>query len=188
MKLIVGLGNPGKRYERTRHNMGFLIIDLLAKWAKVELDKRDFNAVFTKFNHQNEAIILFKPETYMNLSGEAVAAFANYYKVPIEDILIILDDIALPPGRIRLREKGSSAGQKGLQNIIDHLHTNEIKRLRIGTGEPPVGEIVDYVLSKPSQEDWEKIEPSLLQARDAVIYYLNHGFSEAMNKFNKGDF
>ncbi|MGI6713766.1 MAG: aminoacyl-tRNA hydrolase [Bacilli bacterium] len=187
MKLIVGLGNPGKKYEHTRHNMGFLVVDLLAKWAKIELDKRDFNGVFAKFKHQNEAIILFKPETYMNLSGKAVAEFINYFKIPIEEVLIILDDIALAPGRIRLREKGSSGGQKGLQNIIDQLQTNEIKRLRVGTGEPPVGEIVDYVLSKPDPEDWEKIKSGLLQARDAVIHYLEHGFAEAMNKFNKGD-
>jgi len=187
MKLIVGLGNPGKKYDKTRHNMGFLVLDLLAEWAKVDIDKQDFKGKFARFKHNDEDVILFKPETYMNLSGEAVLAITQFFKITTADIIIVLDDIALAPGRIRLREKGSSGGQKGLQNIINLLHTSEIKRLRIGTGEPPIGEIVDYVLSKPSKEDWEKILPALTNARDALIHYLDFGFVEAMNKFNKGD-
>ncbi|HKM11408.1 MAG: aminoacyl-tRNA hydrolase [Bacilli bacterium] len=187
MKLIVGLGNPGKKYDKTRHNMGFLVLDLLAEWAKVDIDKNDFKGKFARFKRNDEDVVLFKPETYMNLSGEAVLAITQFFKIDADDIVVVLDDIALDAGRIRLREKGSSGGQKGLQNIITLLHTNEIKRIRIGTGEPPVGEIVDYVLSKPSKEDWDKISPALIKARDALIDYLDFGFSEAMNKFNKGD-
>ena len=136
MKLIVGLGNPGKKYEKTRHNMGFLCIDNFADQAKIDFDKEGFKGIYGRGNVFGNEIILLKPTTFMNLSGESVYAIVSYFKINIDDIIVIYDDMALKPGSVRLREKGSSGGQKGIQNIIDLLKTDEIKRIRIGTGEP----------------------------------------------------
>ncbi len=183
MKLIVGLGNPGKEYEATRHNMGFRVIDKFADMIDVDINREDFKGVYGKFKLDDEDIILFKPMTYMNLSGTAVIEIVHFYKINTEDIVVIYDDMAIKPGEIRLRVKGSSGGQKGIQNIIDNLSTNEIKRIRIGIGEPKTNG-VDYVLGKPFGEEKQLLEEAINKGALAIRCYLNHGFADAMNKFN----
>ena len=132
MKLIVGLGNPGKEYENTRHNCGFKAIDAYAEMAQVDFNREDFKGTYAKFKLDDEDIILFKPLTFMNLSGEAVQAIVSFFKIPTEDIVVIYDDMAIKPGEIRLRLFGSSGGHNGIQNIINCLGTQNIKRIRIG--------------------------------------------------------
>ena len=183
MKLIVGLGNPGKEYENTRHNCGFKAIDLFADKAGLVIEKEGFKGLYTSFKVDGESIILFKPQTFMNLSGTAVREIVNFYKIDVKDVVVIFDDMALKPGEIRLREKGSSGGQKGMQNIIDNLGTEEIKRIRIGIGEPEFNAI-DYVLGKPSKEDKELIDSALEKATLAIKEFILKSFVNAMNKFN----
>lgn len=185
MKLIVGLGNPGKGYELTRHNSGFRAIDEFAEMAKVDFNREDFKGVYAKFKIDDEDIFLFKPMTFMNLSGTAVQEIAHYFKVDVNDILVIYDDMAIEPGEIRLRPSGSSGGQKGMQNIIDCLGTESIKRIRIGIGEPKY-DAIDYVLGKPSDDEKDKIDSAIHNAALAVKEYLLHDFSRAMNRFNGG--
>ena len=184
MKLIVGLGNPGKEYELSRHNCGFRAIDAFADMAKVEFNREDFKGIYAKFKFDDEDIVLFKPLTFMNLSGTAVQEIVHFFKIPVENIVVIYDDMAVKPGEIRLRLKGSSGGQKGMQNIIDCLSTEEIKRIRIGIGEPTFDSI-DYVLGKPSKEDEEFINDAIARTTKALKEYLHRGFQNAMSKFNK---
>ena len=184
MKLVVGLGNPGPDYDNSRHNMGFKLIDMLAEDLDVSISKKGFKGLYAKVNAFDDTIYLLKPMTYMNLSGESVKEFISYFKINIEDIIVLVDDLALEPGRFRLREKGSSGGQKGLGNIIDLLGTNEIKRIRIGIGEPKY-DIVDYVLSKPSLEEQEEIDKALDEALLALKYALKVDFNKASSLFNK---
>ena len=186
MKLIVGLGNPGKEYEATRHNCGFRAIDLFADKAGLVIDKDGFKGLYTSFKFDGETIILFKPQTFMNLSGTAVREIVNFYKIDIKDIVVIYDDMALEPGEIRLRVKGSSGGQKGIQNIIDNLGTQKIKRIRIGIGEPEY-DAIDYVLGKPTKEETPLINKAIDKAVSALKEYLNHDFQNAMSKYNGGD-
>ena len=149
MKLIVGLGNPGKKYEHTRHNMGFDVVDLFGELAQIDIDKESFKGLVGRGKVFDEDIFLLKPQTYMNLSGESVREIVNYFKISVEDIIVVFDDMALEPGKIRLRLSGSSGGHKGMQNIIDNLGTQDIKRIRVGIGEPQY-DTIDYVLSKPN--------------------------------------
>ena len=183
MKLIVGLGNPGREYEMTRHNCGFRVIDSFADQAGVDIDKEDFKGVYGRFKYNGEDIILFKPLTMMNLSGTAVQEIVHFYKIPVEDILVIYDDMAIEPGCLRLRPDGSSGGQKGIQNIIDNLGTEEIKRIRVGIGEPQFNSI-DWVLGKPTGDDKIKIDEAIERATKAIREYLIHDFSNAMSKYN----
>ena len=131
MKLIVGLGNPGKKYEKTRHNMGFMAVDLFSDITKIDVDKEVFNGLLGRGKVFDQDVLLFKPTTFMNLSGTAVQQVVHFFKISLEDIIVIFDDLALPVGDIRLRESGSSGGQKGMQNIIDNLKSDKIKRIRI---------------------------------------------------------
>lgn len=186
MKLIVGLGNPGKEYELTRHNCGFRVLDALADVLSLDFNKEDFHGVYTKFKFDDEDIILFKPYTYMNLSGTAVQEISHFFKIKNEDIVVVYDDMALKPGLIRLRLNGSSGGQKGIQNIIDNLGTQEIKRIRVGIGEPQHSG-VDFVLGKPFGEEKVKIDSAIIKARDAIRDYLNRDFHYSMSKYNGGD-
>lgn len=185
MKLIVGLGNPGREYEMTRHNCGFRVIDSFADAAQVDIDKEQFHGVYGRLKFKGEDILLFKPLTMMNLSGTAVQEISHYFKIAIEDIIVIYDDMALEPGTVRLRLNGSSGGQKGMQNIIDNLGTEEIKRIRIGIGEPQFNSI-DWVLGKPSGDDKTKIDEAIQRATLAIREYLIHDFQNAMSKFNGG--
>lgn len=186
MKLIVGLGNPGKEYELTRHNCGFRVLDAFADLIDVDFNHEDFKGCFSKFKFENEDVILFKPMTYMNLSGEAVQTIVHFYKIPLDNILVVYDDMAIKPGFLRLRKEGSSGGQKGMQNIIDNLNSNKIKRIRVGIGEPPISGAIDYVLGKPFGEEKELIDSSIEKASKAIMEYLNNGFDKTMCKYNGG--
>lgn len=183
MKLIVGLGNPGKKYEGTRHNMGFMAIDLLSDLTKIDVDKQIFHGLLGRGEINNEDVYLFKPTTFMNLSGTAVKELVDYFKIDIDDIIVIFDDMALVPGNIRIRRNGSSGGQKGMQNIIDMLGSEEIKRIRIGIGEPEF-DPVDWVLGKPFKDDIPLIEQAIKNTVEAVKECLLNGFESAMSKFN----
>ena len=184
MKLIVGLGNPGKKYEHTRHNMGFDTVDLLAELAKIDIDKEAFKGLVGRGKVFDEDIYLLKPQTFMNLSGESVREIVNYFKIDIEDVIIIYDDMALEPGKIRLRASGSSGGHKGMQNIIDQLGTEEIKRIRIGIGES-LDDTIDYVLSKPLKEERPLIDEAIKNAVEALKEILKNNFEKAMTNFNR---
>ena len=184
MKLIVGLGNPGKKYEHTRHNMGFDALDLLADQARIDVDKEVFHGLLGRGTILEEDVMLFKPTTYMNLSGTAVKEVVDYFKIPLEDIIVIYDDMALEVGHIRLRLEGSSGGHKGMANIIDLLHSQDIKRIRIGIGEPGEWDTVDYVLSKPLKDERPLIDEAINNAVEAVKEALKSDFTRAMNKFN----
>lgn len=184
MKLIVGLGNPGSEYEGTRHNMGFEVLDVLAEDFKCEFTKNGFSGTYTKFIYKGENIYLLKPLTYMNLSGKSVKEFADYYHIMLNDMVVVSDDMALKPGKIRLREKGSSGGQKGLQDIIEKLGSDQFKRIRVGIGEPELS-AVDFVLSKPNKEERELIDEAIDNAVKAIEYYLKaDSFNKAASLFN----
>lgn len=185
MKLIVGLGNPGKKYENTRHNTGFAVIDRTLAKLNVELDKNKFNADYTMINRNGEKIYILKPLTYMNLSGEAVVPFMKYFNIDSEDLVVVHDDLDLPVGKIRLRQSGSCGGQNGMRNIIDLLGDSNIKRIRVGIGKDPLIPVVDYVLGKTKKEDLEVYNQALDKASDALIYWLDHDdFSKVMSNFN----
>ncbi len=183
MKLIVGLGNPGKKYEHTRHNMGFDVIDCFSDLAKIDIDKEAFKGMVGRGRVFDEDVYLLKPLTYMNLSGESVREIVSYFKIPLEDIIVIYDDMALEPGKIRLRLSGSSGGHKGMQNIIDNLSSQDIKRIRIGIGEPTF-DTIDYVLSKPLKDERPLIDEAINNAVEALKVIIKNGFDSAMNKFN----
>ena len=184
MKLIVGLGNPGKKYENTRHNMGFMAVDLLSDQAQIDVDKEVFHGLMGRGKIYDQDVILFKPTTFMNLSGTAVQEVVHYFKIALEDIVVIFDDMALSPGVIRLRKEGSSGGHKGMQNIIDCLSTEQIKRIRIGIGEPGDNDNIDFVLSKPLKDEVPLIEEAIANAVRAVKEMLKSDFDRAMNKYN----
>ena len=185
MKLIVGLGNPGKKYEKTRHNTGFLVLDELAKDLGVSISINKFKALICKCNYKNENILLMKPQTYMNLSGEAVIEAMNFYRLTPSDIIIIYDDLDLPIGKIRLRQQGSAGGQNGVKNIILHLHTQEFDRIRVGIGKDSHIPTADYVLGKTKEDDLLEYEKSIKYAKDAILCAVEEGFSKAMTKFNR---
>lgn len=184
MKLIVGLGNPGKEYEKTRHNIGFMAISNYLKENNLDLNKTKFNGKYIETNIKGEKVILLEPQKYMNLSGEVIRDFVKFYKIDIKDILIISDDLDMECGKIRLREKGSSGGHNGLKNIELHLNTNEYKRLKIGVGNNKMIETKDYVLGKFSKEDFEKIENSVKLTRDIIEDFIDNDFISLMSKYN----
>jgi PTH1 family peptidyl-tRNA hydrolase len=187
MKLIVGLGNPGVEYAGTRHNAGFAVIDLLARRHNISVIKRDFQAVFGDGYITGQRVILARPMTYMNLSGDAVAAIARFFKLEPSDIIIILDDIALPVGRVRLRMKGSAGGQNGLANILQRLGTQEVPRIRLGVGAARPGEMVGHVLSRFPKEDLPLMEEAYVRAAEAVECAVQDSFENAMNRYNVSD-
>ena len=184
MKLIVGLGNIGKEYEATRHNAGFITIDLLLKELGLSLDKSKCKAKYTILNRNNEKIIIAEPQTYMNLSGQAVSSLMKFYGISVEDVIIVHDDLDLPVGKIRLRHAGSCGGQNGMRNIIDLLGTQNINRIRIGISNDKTIDTKDYVLGKFSKEEKETFMESAIKAKDALIYSFDHNFEDVMNKFN----
>lgn len=185
MRIIVGLGNPGKKYSKTRHNAGFFVVDKLLKKLNLELDHELLDAKYTVYRHNGEKILIAEPQTYMNLSGESVSALLAYYKLSVDDLVVVHDDLDLPVGKIRLRMSGSSGGQKGMGNIIDLLHTKDIKRIRIGISKDENIEVKDYVLGKISKEDYPLYDEATSKAADALLYYIEENdFSKVMNKFN----
>jgi PTH1 family peptidyl-tRNA hydrolase len=184
MKLIVGLGNPGKKYEQTRHNTGFLVIDKVAEKLNTQFNQTKFHSFYTVVVFNNEQVMLLKPQTYMNLSGEAVSAAVRFFKIKYEDILVISDDLDLPVGKIRIRASGSAGGQKGLKSIMDHLNDTNIPRLRVGIGKNPMIDTVDYVLGKIEPENRELYQQSIGEAADATLLFIKGGVKEAVDRNN----
>ena len=185
MKLIVGLGNPGKEYENTRHNAGFSVLDAIAEYCHVEVTQKKFKALIALTRIDGEQVLLMKPQTYMNLSGEAVVEAMKFYRLQAKDILVIYDDMDMPVGKIRLREKGSAGGQNGMKNIIAHLHTQEFNRIRVGIGKDARVPVVNCVLGKIRKEEQEDFKKAVEQARDAAIFSLTHTFIDTMSRYNK---
>jgi PTH1 family peptidyl-tRNA hydrolase len=183
--LIVGLGNPGRQYRSTRHNIGFMTIDALAAHWNFNTPKVQSKAIIVSGNYEKNRIILAKPQTYMNLSGQAVSGLMNFYKIPFDHLLVTHDDVDLDFGTIRIRPGGGSAGQKGVGSIIERLGTQEFARMRMGVGRPP-GQMdtADYVLQHFSKEDEEFLNNFLQKAAEAAEEFILHGLNAAMNKFN----
>ncbi len=182
--MIAGLGNPGREYVNTRHNVGFQVIDSLAELLKVEVKKRKFGARFGLADFADKKVILLKPWQYMNRSGQAVATAAGFYKLAVRDLLVVLDDMALEPGRIRIRAKGSAGGHNGLADIIEKLGTDNIGRLRIGIGQSGNENAVDFVLDRPNESERLLLNEAVEMAREAVLCWIEHGFEATMNRYN----
>lgn len=184
--LVVGLGNPGAKYESTRHNMGFLVADKLAQNEKLKFNKLRFKAWTATWEVGGEKVLLMKPQTYMNLSGEAVGQAARFYKIPADHVLVISDDIALPAGKLRIRAGGSAGGHNGLKNIIQHLGTDRFPRIKVGVGSPRQAEhdIADWVIGKPMGEEQKVIIEALNKAVAAIPVLIEQGVDRAMNRFN----
>ena len=184
MKLIAGLGNPGIEYEKTRHNAGFLLIDRLCDKLGVRLDKNKCKAQYGIYRHNGEKIIIAKPQTYMNLSGQAVSSLMRFYDVDVKDLIVVHDDLDLPVGKLRLRRQGSSGGQKGMGSIIEQLGTSQIDRIRIGISNDKRIDTKDYVLGRFSKEDEKILDEVLDKGAEALIYAFDHDFDVVMSKFN----
>ncbi|EMJ6445163.1 TPA: aminoacyl-tRNA hydrolase [Bacillus cereus] len=185
MKLIVGLGNPGREYELTRHNIGFMAIDELAKRWNISLNEQKFKGVFGAGFVNGEKVILLKPLTYMNLSGESIRPLMDYYKIDVEDFVVMYDDLDIPVGKLRLRMKGSAGGHNGVKSTISHLGTQEFQRIRMGIDRPKNGmKVVDYVLGRFTSEEIPDVNRSIEKAADACEEWLNKPFLQIMNTFN----
>lgn len=186
MYLIAGLGNPGRDYVGTRHNMGFEALDALCSKYDISLNREKFNGIFGKGIIGGEQVLAVKPQTYMNLSGECIREIRDWYRIPDENILIIFDDISLPTGKIRFREKGSAGGHNGMKNIIYQLGTEEIHRIKIGIGMPehPGMDPKDYVLGRFSKAEVELLIPAAVKTCAAVEEWICHGAKSVMNLYN----
>ena len=186
MRLIVGLGNPGKKYDHTRHNVGFDVLDVLYDRLENASPEKFVKGSAQKGLLKGEKVMLLKPLTYMNLSGEALQEASAYYKIPPEDIIVICDDIDLPPGYLRIREKGGPGGHNGLKNIIDHLHTQDFVRIRLGIGDraDKRQDLADHVLGHFAEGEADAMEKAMEHAADAVECMITDGISIAMNRFN----
>ncbi len=187
MIIIAGLGNPGKEYENTRHNAGFMTIDKLAESYGIDVSEKKHKALIGKGVIEGQKVILAKPQTFMNSSGESLRELTDYYKPDIAtEVIVIYDDITLDVGSIRVRKHGSAGGHNGMKSIIAHLGTEEFARIRVGIGEkPPKTDLADWVLGHFSKEDKETLEEGLEDARDAALMLLNKEADEAMNKYNR---
>jgi len=185
MKIIIGLGNPGKKYEETRHNAGFMAIDKISdKWG-IPVQQAKFRALVGEGRIDGAKVLLVKPQTYMNLSGESVGEILRFYKLTPEDILVIYDELDLPLGQLRLREKGSAGGHNGIKSLIQHLGTQEFKRIRIGISRPPQGmSVSDYVLGTFSAAERAQIEETVSLAAEASVLWLRESFVNVMNRYN----
>ena len=187
MKIVVGLGNPGDEYVNTRHNLGFKVIDSLAKSVNIEVKQRKFSARFGSGEFSDNKLILLKPWQFMNRSGQAVATALGFYKLSAGDLLVITDDMDLEPGRIRIRAKGSAGGHNGLADIIEKLGTNEFARCRVGIGRSSADDAVDHVLDKPAKEEEPLLDEAIERARKAVFCWIEYGTEKTMNEFNRFD-
>ncbi len=186
MKMIVGLGNPGREYAFTRHNIGFEVVDALAEAFSIPLTKTKFQGVFGKGTIDGEEVLLLKPLTYMNLSGESVSPLLQYFKIDPEDLMVVYDDLDLPTGKLRLRMKGSAGGHNGIKSILYHLQTEEFKRLRIGIGRPEGRQpVVDYVLKKFSKEQELEVQEAIDTAIKACKSWMKQPFEQVMNQYNR---
>ena len=186
MFIIAGLGNPGREYENTRHNIGFHVIDEIAKKYQITMLERKHKAIVGKGYIDGEKVVLVKPLTYMNLSGESIREFINYYKMdPETELIVIYDDIDLEPGQIRIRKKGSAGGHNGMKSIISQIGTQNFYRIKVGVGAKPAGwDLADYVLGRFSTKEREEVDRAIEEAADAVEVILTEGIDAAMNKYN----
>jgi PTH1 family peptidyl-tRNA hydrolase len=184
IKMVVGLGNPGKEYAGTRHNVGFRVIDLLAELLKIKVKKKRFGGCLGSGEFADKKLILLKPMRFMNCSGQVVATATGFHKLVLSNLLVVIDDMALPPGKIRVRMKGSAGGHNGLADVIEKLGTQNISRLRIGIGQSDKKEAYDYVLGKPTKADRPLLDEAITKARDAVLCWVEYGIRATMNKFN----
>ncbi len=184
--LVVFLGNPGPKYECTRHNAGFMAADALAKDKGISINRSRFKALTATVDMGGESVLLMKPQTYMNLSGEAVIQAVKFYKIAPENVIVVSDEMSLPIGKLRIRTKGSAGGHNGLKNIIAHLGTDSFPRIRIGVGAPPHPDydVADWVLSVFRNKDAEEMADAAKRAAEAVECYVLHGPERAMNRFN----
>lgn len=186
MYLIVGLGNPGLKYENTRHNVGFMFIDALSEKLGVKVDRAKFNALVAEANIAGEKCLIMKPQTFMNNSGEAVIQAVNFYKIPAQNVVVIFDDISLEPGNLRIKRKGSAGGHNGIKSIISHLKSEDFQRIKIGIGAKPSADydLADYVLSKLDKNSREKIDKSIENATKALSLMVDGDVERAMNLYN----
>ena len=183
--LVAGLGNPGQKYQNTRHNMGFLTVDLLAEQKNIKLNRVKFKSAYNILSFAGYRCLVMKPQTYMNLSGEAVREAAQFYKIPPEQVLVIYDDVSLPVGKLRVRPSGSAGGHNGIKNIIAHLGTQDFPRTKIGTGAPGEnGDMIDWVIGVPSQGEKKVLLEAFQRAIEAAACVVEHGCQKAMNEFN----
>lgn len=185
MKLVVGLGNPGGRYENTRHNVGFQVIDELARRWHVDQWRNEQQALVAKVRLGDEPVLVAKPMTFMNLSGEAVAGLAGFYKLVVSDLLVVLDEAALPLGRLRAGRDGSDGGHNGLRSVLARLGTRDVPRLRIGVGRGDGRrDLADHVLGRFAEDERELVEAAVLRAADASVMFVTEGIERVMNSFN----
>lgn len=185
MKLIVGLGNPEKDYANTRHNMGFNVINKLSEKYDIDVTKSKFKALYGSGVIEGEKVILLKPQTFMNLSGEAVDEVVNFYKIELDDILVIYDDMDIEPGKIRIRKSGSPGTHNGMKSVTSYLKTNNFSRVRVGIGKPEENmNVIEYVIGGISKDEKEKLEEGINKATNAIIEILKTNIDIAMNKYN----
>ena len=186
MYIIAGLGNPTREYEKTRHNVGFDTIDVLADRLNTSVDEKKFKGLYGRGIIAGEKVILLKPQTFMNLSGESVREAADFYKVDPEHIIVIYDDISLDVGQLRIRKKGSAGGHNGVKSIIKCLNTQRFMRIKVGVGEKPKDwDLADFVLGRFTKEEREHLEGAMERAAEAVCYMVNGEVAKAMNEYNK---
>lgn len=186
--LIVGLGNPGREYERSRHNCGFRALDILAEKLSCKVDKMKFQGLYGQVNYKGKKLYLLKPMTFMNLSGRSVLQLSSYFHVPPQRIIVMFDDISLAPGRLRVRPNGSAGGHNGIKSIISELGSQDFPRVKIGVGAKPNPDydLADWVLSSFSAQEEKALEPALTRAADAALCILERGTTEAANRYNGG--
>lgn len=186
MYIIAGLGNPGRQYDMTRHNIGFEVIDYIAGKFDVKVNKLKFKALYGEVKIGAEKVYLIKPQTYMNLSGDSIREFCSFYKIPAENVIVINDDISLNAGRIRIRAKGSAGGHNGLKSIIYQLNSDNFPRIKIGVGAPgnPDYDLADFVLGRFTKEEIPVLEEAIIKASKAAEEIIKRGIDSAMNKFN----
>jgi len=184
MRLIAGLGNPGSEYDSTRHNVGFMAVDALAERLGVSVRKKAFNGLVGEAMVGDLKVILLKPQQYMNRSGHAIATAAGFYKIAPQDVMVVLDDLALPVGQLRLRAKGAAGGHNGLKDIIARLGTDAFARLRIGIGDAGGRDAADYVLSRFGADEKAAIEKAVAQSSEALLCWVQYGIDKAMNQYN----
>lgn len=186
MYLVAGLGNPGTQYEMTRHNIGFEVIDYIADKYNVKVKKLKFKGLYGEFNLGGEKVILLKPQTYMNLSGDSIRDFASFFKIPVENIIVISDEVNLPAGKVRIRKSGSAGGHNGLKSIIYQLSSDNFPRIRLGVDAPlrEKADLADFVLARFSKEEIPLLEDAIVRASGAVTEIISGTIDNAMNKFN----
>ena len=185
--ILVGLGNPGAEYDHTRHNAGFDVVDAFCEKHGIVLNKNKFRGIFGDGTVNGERVLVLKPQTFMNLSGEAVSAVMKFYKIPVASLLVVSDDVSLAPGKIRMRRNGSAGGQKGLKSIIEQLGTEDFARLKMGVGDRPdrTSDIANWVLGRMNEDDKKLFDNALVNAVKAIETFLRDGAEAAMNRYNR---